>query len=114
MKLSKATAGLAALAQQDRLAIYRLLVKAGPDGMTPGSVAQTLKLPAPTLSFHLAKLAAAGLVWSRRAGRHVIYAPDLVVMNALVAFLTAECCSGNPDLCRPASRRASRKEAANA
>jgi len=114
MKLSKATAGLAALAQQDRLAIYRLLVKAGPDGMTPGLIAQSLKLPAPTLSFHLAKLAAAGLVWSRRNGRHVVYAPDLAVMNALVAFLTEECCSGNPDLCRPVSRRASRKETVDA
>ena len=110
MKLSKATAGLAALAQEDRLAIYRLLVKAGPDGTTPGSIAQRLKLPAPTLSFHLAKLAAAGLIWSRRDGRHVVYAPDLTAMNALVAFLTEECCGGNPDLCRPTVRRASRKE----
>lgn len=114
MKLRKATAGLAALAQEDRLAIYRLLVKAGPDGTTPGSIAQSLKLPGPTLSFHLAKLAAAGLIWSRRDGRHVVYVPDLTAMNALVAFLTEECCAGNPDLCRPTARRASRKEAVDA
>jgi ArsR family transcriptional regulator, arsenate/arsenite/antimonite-responsive transcriptional repressor len=87
---------LAALAQETRLKLFRLLVVAGKAGLTPSSMSQTLEVPATALSFHLKELHHAGLVTGERNGRHIIYRADLVRMNALLAFLTAECCQGEP------------------
>jgi ArsR family transcriptional regulator, arsenate/arsenite/antimonite-responsive transcriptional repressor len=93
MKSAEAIAALGALASESRLAVFRLLVKRGPDGFTPSELAKRLDVPAPTLSFHLKELVHAGLVKSRREGRNLYYGPDVEHMNALVSFLTENCCS---------------------
>lgn len=85
---------LAALAQRSRLAAYRLLVEAGQEGLPAGEIGEKLDLPPATLSFHLAHLVRAGLVRSRQEGRFVIYSTDFENMNALVGYLTENCCSG--------------------
>lgn len=95
METTKVIAALAALAQEHRLAIYRLLVERGPAGEAAGAIAEALELPASSLSFHLAQLRHAGLVVQRRQSRSLIYAADIGAMNALVGYLTANCC-GNP------------------
>jgi ArsR family transcriptional regulator, arsenate/arsenite/antimonite-responsive transcriptional repressor len=110
MEPSRIVAALAALAQETRLAIFRLLVEAGPDGLAAGVIAERLALPAPTLSFHLAQLSRAGLVASRRAGRSILYAAHFPAMQALIAALTDSCCNGDPAACglpaaKPAKRR---------
>jgi len=94
METTQAIDALAALAHPSRLAIFRLLVEAGPQGLAAGAIAGKLKLPAATLSFHLANLAHAGLVRNRQEGRFVIYSTDFDHMNALVAYLTENCCTG--------------------
>ncbi len=102
MKKSEAIAALGALAQESRLDIFRLLVERGPRGIPAGEIGERLKLPSPTLSFHLNQLRYAGLVHSRRASRSIIYRPDLGAMNALTSYLTEKCCGGHPELCAPA------------
>jgi DNA-binding transcriptional ArsR family regulator len=92
---------LSALAKDTRLAIYRLLVQAGPQGMAAGQIGAKLDLATATLSFHLAGLARAGLARSRQEGRFVIYTADYAAMNALVAFLGENCCGGAS--CSPSS-----------
>ncbi|MBQ0944722.1 helix-turn-helix transcriptional regulator [Ideonella sp. 4Y16] len=87
---------LAALAQPNRLAAFRALVVAGPAGLTPGVLAEQLGMPAATLSFHLKALTHAGLVDATRDGRRLIYRADFNRMNALLGFLTANCCGGVP------------------
>ncbi|MDT7837021.1 ArsR/SmtB family transcription factor [Aquabacterium sp. OR-4] len=97
-----AVAALAALAQGARLRIYRALVGAGAQGLTPGALAATLDVPASTLSFHLKELTHAGLVSQEREGRHLIYRPRLGRMDALMAYLTAHCCQASgtdPTVC---------------
>ena len=94
MEEKAAVASLAALAQGMRLRIFRALVGAGPQGMTPGALSATLDVPASTLSFHLKELMHAGLVSQRRDGRNLIYRPSIVQMNELLAYLTAHCCQG--------------------
>jgi ArsR family transcriptional regulator len=89
-----AITALAALAQQLRLRIYRTLVGAGPQGITPGQLAALLEVPASTLSFHLKELVRAGLVQAEREGRHLIYRPAIEQMNAVIAYLTDHCCQG--------------------
>jgi ArsR family transcriptional regulator, arsenate/arsenite/antimonite-responsive transcriptional repressor len=79
-----------------RLRVFRALVGAGPQGLTPGVLAATLDVSASTLSFHLKELAQAGLVSQQRDGRHLIYRPELAHMNALMAYLVAHCCGGEP------------------
>jgi DNA-binding transcriptional ArsR family regulator len=91
-----AVAALAALAQAQRLRVFRALVGAGPGGLTPGALAATLGLPPSTLSFHLKELAHAGLISVERDGRHLIYRPRVEQMNALLAYLTDHCCQGEP------------------
>lgn len=91
---------LGALAQEHRLAAYRLLVQAGPEGMAAGLLAERLGVPASSLSFHLAQLTQSELVTSRRQGRSILYSADFTAMNALMAFLTDNCCGGVP--CGPA------------
>ena len=97
-----AVAKLGALAQENRLAIFRLLVEAGPAGLPAGAIGERLGLPGPTLSFHLSQLKQAGLVACRREGRSLIYAADFPAMNALVGFLTENCCRGSS--CAPAAQ----------
>jgi ArsR family transcriptional regulator, arsenate/arsenite/antimonite-responsive transcriptional repressor len=100
-----AVAALAALAQDNRLQIFRLLVQAGPDGMAAGRVAQELELAPNTLTFHFDRLRAAGLVKVRRQGRSMIYAARYEAMNGLIAFLTENCCRGAPEKCGEAQIR---------
>src|ERR1700753_4127248 len=100
---------LAALAQDNRLDIFRLLVEAGPEGMPAGAIANALDLAPNTLTFHFDRLRAAGLVTVRRDGRSMIYAAQFETMNALVGFLTENCCGGVPCApaaeCKPARKR---------
>lgn len=106
METSQAIDALGALAQRSRLSIFRLLMKAGPDGLAAGAIGEKLELPPATLSFHLSHLVRAGLVSNRQEGRFVIYSADFENMNALVGYLTENCCSGAPcapAACRPAS-----------
>jgi DNA-binding transcriptional ArsR family regulator len=93
MKSTEAITALNALASESRLAVYRLLVKRGPEGYTPSELAGRLDIPAPTLSFHLKGLVHAGLVVSRREARNLFYSPNFGRMNVLVGFLTENCCS---------------------
>ena len=95
MEKTDAIAALAALAQETRLDIYRLLVQAGPDGLAAGHIGERLGLPSPTLAFHLKELKNAGLVTYTRSGRSLIYAAEYPVMNALLFYLTENCC-GRP------------------
>lgn len=116
MKVKEAITALGALASESRLAVYRLLVKRGPEGYTPSELAGRLDIPAPTLSFHLKGLVQAGLVVSRREARNLFYSPNFERMNALVGFLTENCCSLADEACgsscEPASVPAqSRKQA---
>ncbi|MCU0922749.1 MAG: ArsR family transcriptional regulator [Burkholderiaceae bacterium] len=92
MDENAAVASLAALAQGMRLRVFRALVGAGPQGLTPGALSVTLDVPASTLSFHLKELMHAGLVSQQRDGRHLIYRPALEQMNALLDYLSAHCC----------------------
>jgi ArsR family transcriptional regulator len=93
MKSMDAVAGLSALAQESRLALFRLLVKRGPEGYTPTQLSDKLGVPGPTLSFHLKELQRAGLIESRREGRFIFYCPSFPRMNELLGFLTDNCCS---------------------
>jgi DNA-binding transcriptional ArsR family regulator len=95
MEKSDAVAALAALAQDNRLDIYRLLVQAGVEGMSAGAVADALQLAANTLSFHFDRLRVAGLVTVRRDGRSMIYSARYDAMNGLISFLTKNCCKGS-------------------
>lgn len=92
--MTQAIGALSALAQETRLKVHRLLVEAGPGGLPAGHIGEALGLAPATLSFHLAQLARAGLVRSRQNGRFVIYSADFENMNALVAYLTENCCDG--------------------
>ena len=112
MKNTDAVAALAALAQESRLDVYRLLVRAGPEGMPAGGVAAALKLAPNTLTFHFDRLRDAGLVTVRRDGRSMIYAARFEVMNRLLAFLTENCCQGAADKCAPAACKPSRTKRA--
>lgn len=98
MKKPDALAALAALAQDNRLDVFRLLVRAGRDGMSAGRIASALKLAPNTLTFHLDRLREANLVTVKREGRSMIYAARYETMNALLAFLTENCCQGTPSL----------------
>src|SRR5215831_17163236 len=101
MKKHDAVAALAALAQDNRLDVFRLLVEAGPEGMPAGSVASALGLAPNTLTFHFDRLRDAGLVTVRREGRSMIYSAQFDTMNALLAYLTENCCQGAPEACGP-------------
>lgn len=94
-----ATAAFAALAHGDRIAAFRMLVRAGPSGLPSGAIAEGLAIPATRMSFHLAGLERAGLIHSWRDGRNVRYAPQFETMRQLLAFLTEDCCDGRPEIC---------------
>jgi len=101
MERSDAIAALAALAQDNRLDVFRLLVKAGRAGLAAGEVARKLELPPNTLSFHFDRLRQAGLVTVRRESRSMIYSAQYDAMNALIGFLTENCCAGVTEECAP-------------
>ncbi|WP_020206785.1 MULTISPECIES: ArsR/SmtB family transcription factor [Cupriavidus] len=99
MKIETAVAALAALAQDSRLKIFRLLVQAGHDGVNAGRIGQELGVPPATLSFHLKELVHAGLIKSTQDGRFVIYRAQFDQMNELIGFLVEHCCEGHPEDC---------------
>lgn len=101
MKSNDAIDSLSALASEARLAVFRLLVKRGPEGYTPTELMERLDIPAPTLSFHLKGLTRAELIVGRREGRNLFYSPNFVRMNSLIAFLTDNCCSLADEACGP-------------
>lgn len=96
MEEKDAVLSLAALAQAMRLRVFRTLVGAGPQGLTPGALSALLDVPASTLSFHLKELMHAGLATQERDGRNLIYRPSIQQMNDLLAYLSAHCCQGEP------------------
>lgn len=96
MEMKKTVNCLAALAQETRLAIFRLLVQAGPEGLCVGDIGARLRVAPATLSFHLAQLANARLVDARQQGRFIFYSANFEAMNAIVGFLTENCCGGRP------------------
>lgn len=99
MENKTAVAALAALAQDTRLSVFRLLVECGPEGMAAGEIGDKLEVPPATLSFHLKELNHAGLVTSRQEGRYVYYAAHFEHMAALMSYLTQNCCRGMPQEC---------------
>ena len=101
MNSEKVIRALGALAQEHRLAAFRLLVQAGPDGAAAGALAEAVGLAPSSMSFHLAQLGHAGLVSQKRHGRSIIYAADYAAMNGLLAYLTENCCAGAA--CGPAN-----------
>lgn len=103
MKTKEAVAALKALAQDSRLAVYRLLVQAGPDGLAVGEIAARLRLPGATLTSHLHVLRRAGLVRDEREGRVIRCRADYPHMNALLGFLTENCCAGDAGACGPSN-----------
>lgn len=105
METRQAISALGALAQESRLAVFRLLVRTGPAGMAASRIAEQVGIPPSSLSFHLKELAHAGLVTQRQEGRFVIYAANFEAMNALMTFLMDSCCSGM--LCTPVTACAS-------
>jgi DNA-binding transcriptional ArsR family regulator len=110
MQTDDVVGALAALAQETRLAIYRLLVQAGPNGLAAGVIAERLAVAPSSLSFHLAQLTRAALIHPRRMSRSLIYAADFATMNGLVAYLTENCCGGQAcaPACAPAKAPAAR------
>lgn len=114
MEKAQAVAALAALAQDSRLDVFRLLVQAGPDGLSAGQVAETLGLAPNTLTFHFDRLRHADLVTCRRAGRSIIYAARFDSMRALLAYLTENCCQGVDEnalgACAPAKAPSRRRK----
>lgn len=101
MESTKAVQGLSALAQDSRLAVFRMLVKAGPGGLAAGEIARKLKTQPNTMSAQLLILSNAGLVRARRDGRSIIYSADFDVMGSLLLFLTEDCCGGRAEICAP-------------
>jgi len=99
---------LSALSQEGRLAVFRLLVKAGPNGVAAGEIAHALELPPNTLSAQLTILANAGLIGSRRVGRSIIYSANYSGMSELLLYLMEDCCQGRPEICAPLGEIASR------
>jgi DNA-binding transcriptional ArsR family regulator len=103
MKASDAVTQLAALAQESRLNIFRLLVVAGTDGLTPGKISEELGIPAATLSFHLKELSRAELIYARQESRYIHYSANYQQMNQLLGFLTEKCCAGKSCELKPAT-----------
>jgi ArsR family transcriptional regulator, arsenate/arsenite/antimonite-responsive transcriptional repressor len=99
VKAAQVVTALSALAQSTRLAIFRLLVERGPEGMAAGQVAEELQVSPATLSFHFRTLSHAGLIESRQEGRFIYYAANFTAMNAMVAYLTENCCGGDQTAC---------------
>ena len=101
MKIESAVEALAALAQETRLSIFRLLVQAGKEGVAAGVLGEKLGIPPATLSFHLKALSHAKLIKPRTEGRFVIYSANFTEMDKLIAYLTEHCCAGDAAQCAP-------------
>ena len=101
MTPAQVVTALAALGQETRLEVFRLLVQRGPNGVPAGTIAQALDLPPSSLTFHLQQLVHAGLITQRRLSRQIIYAVDIAAMNTMMGYLTENCCGGNAALCAP-------------
>ena len=101
MKASQALKGFAALSQETRLGIVRLLVREGPDGLSAGAIADAAKVSASNVSFHLKELENAGLIEARREARSIIYSADYGTLRNLIGFLMKDCCGGRPEICVP-------------
>ena len=101
MENNEAIEALAALAQETRLRVFRLLVQVGPNGLPAGEIAQTLAVPPATLSFHPRELERAGLLCARRESRQIFYATHYEGMRRLLDFLMQDCCAGHPEICMP-------------
>lgn len=116
MKSEAVVAALAALAHESRLALFRLLVRRGPEGYPPSQIGERLGIAAPTLSFHLKSLSAAGLVQARREGRFLFYSADFARMDGILGFLTEHCCSLATDCsvagCAPAKAASGKRKSA--
>jgi ArsR family transcriptional regulator, arsenate/arsenite/antimonite-responsive transcriptional repressor len=110
MEKDQVVTALAALAQESRLDTYRLLAQAGPEGMPAGEIAAELGVAPNTLSFHFDRLRHAGLVKFERHGRSLIYAARYDTMNALIDYMTENCCGGRAELCKPTSRGAAKRK----
>lgn len=108
MEKKTAVENLSALAHEGRLSIFRLLVKAGPEGVAAGDIARKLDTAANTMSAQLLILANAGLVNARREGRSILYVADFDRMASLLLFLTEDCCGGKPEICAPLASVANR------
>ncbi len=108
MEANAAIGALGALAHETRLAVFRMLVECGPSGLPAGRIAERLGLAPSSLTFHLQHLVHAGLIVPRRVSRQIIYAADFAAMNALIGYLTENCCGGEacPPVCRPAAGEA--------
>src|SRR6516225_12001541 len=113
MKASETVEALGALAHEHRLAIYRLLVEKGPDGLSAGDIAERIGLVPSSLTFHVQSLQRAGLITQRRVSRQLFYAADFAAMNGLVEYLTKNCCGG-VDSCAPACKPAAASKALKA
>jgi DNA-binding transcriptional ArsR family regulator len=109
MELNQAVKSLAALAQEHRLAIFKLLIQAGPEGKAAGQVSEEVGISSSSLSFHMKELTHAGLVTSRNEGRYVIYSAQIKSMNELLAYLAENCCGGTP--CSPVAAVAFKSKA---
>jgi ArsR family transcriptional regulator len=110
MKKQDAVIILAALAQDNRLDVFRLLVEAGPEGMPAGHIANSLKLQPNALTFHLDRLREANLVTVRRDGRSMIYAARFEAINSVISYLTDNCCQGQPGRCAPSTAKGRKSE----
>lgn len=109
MEIFEAVKALSSLAHETRLGIFRLLVQAGTSGQSVGEINNAMQIAAPTLSFHLKELANAGLVTGRQEGRFIYYHANYSAMNELLAYLTENCCQGEPclpvNVCKPGAKR---------
>ena len=114
MEKEDALNALAALGQETRLDVFRLLVRAGKEGMTAGAIADALSVRPNTLSTHLGALSRSGLVQAERDGRSIHYSADLGTMQVLVTYLLQDCCGGNPELCAPIANIANSSASAKA
>jgi DNA-binding transcriptional ArsR family regulator len=106
MQTKRMVAALAALGQDTRLELFRLLVQRGPGGLPAGTIAEKLAVPPSSLTFHLQQLTHAGLIASRRVGRQLIYAANFQTMNEIIGYLTENCCGGDAALCAPVCKPA--------
>jgi DNA-binding transcriptional ArsR family regulator len=102
MDESQALAAFGALAQENRLRVIRLLVRAGPEGLASGAIADRVGISPSNVSFHLKELEHAGLIRSRRAARSILYSAAYPTLAGLVEFLMRDCCQGHPEICAPA------------
>ncbi len=109
METGSALKVLAGLAQETRLAIFRLLVEVGHEGLLAGEIATQLEIPGTTLSFHLKNMSQAGLVVSERLGTSIRYSADFDAMNGLVSYLTTNCCGGDLSACAPQKTKSTRR-----